>query len=128
MTKTRLEVIAQAHREIRVLSVDEDPSADQESYAGAVLDSLFEELKTVHGMPFTWTLDETPDAAFIPLGLCLAADIQRHYNLNLVRRSRAIARLRAYAFPDDRSDPADYDADGTVTDSEQAAYDRAAYY
>ncbi len=128
MTKTRTEIIAQAHRELSVLSVDEDPSTEQITYAGGVLDALFEELKTVHGMAFTWTLDETPDAAFIPLGLCLAADIQRHYQMNKVRRSRAIARLRAYAFPDDRADPADYDSDGTVTTAERQANDRAAYY
>lgn len=129
MTKTKNEVIAQAHRELSILSVDEDPSADQITYAGAVLDSLFAELKEVHEMPFTWTLEETPDAAFIPLGLCLAADIQRHYTLNLVRRSRAIARMRAYAFPDDREElPADYDEDGTVTEAEQTQYDEAAFY
>lgn len=128
MTKSRLEIIEQAHRELGLLSVDETATADQSGYAGDVLDSLFAELKAVHGMPFTWSLDATPDEAFIPLGLCLAADIQRHYSLNLVRRSRAVARLRAYAFPDDRSDPADYDGDGTVTDAEQAASDRAAYF
>jgi hypothetical protein len=128
MTKTRLEVVAQAHREIGVLSSDEVPTADQIGYAGDVLDSLFEELKEVHGMPFTWALDATPDAAFIPLSLCLAADIQRHYEMNKVRRSRAIGRLRAYAFPDDRGDLADYDQDGTVSDDERAAFDRGAFY
>lgn len=128
MTKTRLEVIAQAHRELGVLATDETPTADQIGYAGSVLDSLFAELKTVHGMPFTWTLEEVPDEAFLPLSLCLAAEIQGHYSLGLVRRSYAIGRLRAYAHPDDRGLLADYDEDGTVDDDEADARAREAYY
>lgn len=128
MAKTRTEVIAQAHRNIRVLSADEAPSADQTAFAGAVLDSLFEELKSVQGFTVAWDLTAVPDAAFLPLSLCLSAEIQGHYNKAEVSRARAIGRLRAVLLPDDSPDRTDLDEDGTTTDDELSASNRAKFY
>lgn len=128
MTKTRADIIAMAHRSIGVLSVDSVPSADQDAYAGDVLDALFDELKAVHGFTFTWALDATPDEAFLPLSLTLASDIAGHYDVPFQSRSRGIARLRAWALPDDRTDRRDTDSDGTISTAEKQAGLEAAYY
>jgi len=128
MPKTRSDVISAALRRIGVLAADEAAEADAEAYAGEALDALFAEVKQVHAMPFTWTLEETPDAAFLPMAYLLATEIAPHYERPSEPRSRAMGRLRAYAFPDDRDLRADYDEDGTVSVDEQDAYDRAAYY
>ena len=128
MTKTTLDVVKMACRRIKILSVDEVPSADQYEFASEVLASLFAEVKEVHGMPFTWTTDTTPDAAFLPLSYLLAVEIAPHYGMPTEPRSRAMGRLRAYAFPDDRTDSRDLDDDGTVSTEEAAAAERALYY
>lgn len=128
MPKTKLEVVAQAHRHLGLLSADETASADQDAYAGSILDALFAEMNLVQNMQFTWTVDETPDAAFLPLSGLLATEIAPHYGVASEPRSRAIMRLRAYAFTDDRTDSRDYDNDGTVSDEEADAAVRALYY
>lgn len=104
MPKNRSEVIAEAHRRIQVLSVDEDPSGDMVSYGGVAADALLAELTAApHSMGFTWGLDAVPDEVFRPLSWLLAVDLASHY---LVAppdsRARAFQRLAAIAFPDDR--------------------------
>lgn len=128
MTKTRLEVVQQAHRRLGVLSVDEEPTDDQFVYASDTLDAVFEECKTVQGMAFTWALDAVPDAAFLALSNLLAVEIAPHYEVAAEPRHRAMGRLRAYAFPDDRPDERDSDEDGIVSEAEENAGKRAAYY
>lgn len=125
---TRLDVIQTALRRIQVLSADEPADADMVAYAGDLLDGLFAEAKEVQGMPFTWALDSTPAAARLPLGYLLAVEVAPHYGRPAERRSTAMARLRAYAFPDDREDPRDTDEDGTVSDAEAEAYKKTAYF
>lgn len=124
----RLDVIQMALRRIKVLSADEAADADMFAYAGDILDALFAEVISVHGMAFTWTLDETPSAAFLPLSFLLAVEVGPHYNRPTERRSTAMARLRAYAHPDDREDSRDTDSDGVITEAEEAAAARAAYF
>ena len=45
MPKTKSECVAEAHRRINVLSVDESPSADQVTYGGNHADALFAEVQ-----------------------------------------------------------------------------------
>ncbi len=130
MPKTKAEIVAEAHRRIGVLSVDEDPSGDMVSYGDASADSVFAELVDgPHNMGFTWTLDTTPDAAFRPFAWLLAVDLAEHYQVQ-PRESRAAAvfRLRSYAFSDDREDRRDSDDDGAISDAEKAAGKRAEFY
>lgn len=130
MTKTAAEVVAEAHRRLAILSVDEEPSTDQATYGAASLDGLFAELLAPpHSMGFTWVLAETPDAAYRPLAWLLATQMAAHYVVAPPEpEARAMGRLRAYAFPDDREDFRDTDDDGTVSDEEAEAGARANYY
>lgn len=128
MSKSKREIVALALRHVGVLASDEQPSADQYDYAGDVLDAVFAEENAVQGWGFTWDTDTVPDGAAMGLSQLLAAEIAPHYMVPGPPRSRGIARLRAFAFPDDRADPADLDDDGTVTDAERTAADYGAYF
>lgn len=100
MPKTRLDVIARAHRVLGVLAVDEAPTADMVDYAGDTLDTLLEEL--TYSQNVFIDADDVDDAAFVPLADLLASEISLHYGVNGPLRSRAITRLRAYMIQDDR--------------------------
>lgn len=128
MTKTSSSVVAQAHRYIGVLSVDEDPSDDMVSFGGAVLDGLLDEAATAHGLTFTWTSAAVPDGVWLPLSRLLAAEIAVHYERPAEPVSRAWTRFRAAVQADDRTDWRDLDEDGTVSGEEVEAGDRAAFY
>lgn len=129
MTKSRLDCIEMAHRRLGVLATDDTATADQERFAGAVLDALFEEVKAMQGLGFTWTTSTVPDAAFLPLSYLLAVEIAPHYEIPpRDNRAALIARLRTYGFPDDREDSKDLDDDGTVTDEEADAAARGQFY
>ena len=130
MTKTKTELVAEAHRRISVLSVDEDPSTDMATYGASAADSLFAELLAApHLMGFTWDLEAIPEAVFRPLAWLLAVDLAAHYQVPPVERhNRAMARVRAYAFPDDSVDRRDDDEDGIITEAEANAGLRAAFY
>lgn len=122
MAKTSLEVIAEAHRRLNVLSVDEDPSEDMISYGGTVLDAALAE-ETV-----TFTRDEVPDSAYRALAWLMAADMAVHYERPAEGRGRALTRLHAALYPDDRTDRRDFDGDGQVSDAEAQAAQRAEFY
>ncbi len=128
MPRTTLDTVQMALRRLGILSADETPSADEYSFSTATLETLFEELKDIHGMAFTWTLDVVPDNAFLPLSHLLAVEISQHYGVQAEPRTRALARLNAVAFPDDRDDRRDTDDDGIVSADEAAAGLKAAYF
>ena len=128
MTKTRSDIIEMAHRRIQVLSADEAVTADMEAFAGGVLDALFAELVSTDGMAFTWTLDTTPDAAFLPLSYLLAVEIGPHYNMPVEPRGRAYMRLSKFAFPNDVVDRRDTNEDGVISEAEEQAGKEALYY
>lgn len=128
MPKTSLEVIARAHRIIGVLANDEAPTADMQAYAMDTLEGFLAELTGTQKVAFTWTVETVPDAAFLALSECLAAEVQEHYGIMKVNRSKAIGRLRAALVPDDTQGVPDLDEDGTIQEDETEAYDRAAYY
>ena len=102
MSKTKLEVVAQAHRTLGVLATDENPSADMISYAGTTLDALVEELAYVQGLGVPFDSDDTPDELFLPMADYLASEIAPHYGVAGPARSRAIGRIRANLACDDR--------------------------
>lgn len=129
MSKTKSELVAEAHRRIAILSVDEDPSTDQTTYGEASADSLFAELLAEpHTMGFTWDLDTIPDGVFRPLAWLLAVDLANHYQVAAEPRSRAMGRVRAFAFTDDRDDRRDADEDGVISEDEEAAGLREQFY
>lgn len=129
MTKLKSEVVAEAHRRINVLSVDEDVSADQSTYGESAADSLFAELNAEpHNMGFTWTMDTVPEAVFRPLSWLLAVDLATHYVVPSESRAQAMGRVRAYAFPNNIEDRRDVDEDGLISEDEADAGLRALYY
>lgn len=126
---TKSDVINLAHRRLAVASADEEVTADQFVYAEDVLTGLFAELQSVHETAFPWTLDDVPEVAKLALSDVLAAEIAPHYTVQPpMSRARAVLRLRAVAFPDDRPDSRDLDGDGVVTEAEEASGKRAAFY
>jgi len=129
MTKTTLEVVAMAQTRLGVSGMGETPSAEEFALGKSLLSGLLAEVQAAQGITYTWTADEFPDSLFLPFAYLLAVDMAPHYEI-APRDSRAamIARLRTQAFPDDRPVIADTDEDGTVTEAEQDAADRAAYY
>jgi len=129
MTKTSTDVVSEALRRIRVLGVGDTPAGDDATTGKDALDALFAELNAEpHAMGFTWTVETVPDAIFRPLAWLLAVDLAQTYQEQAEPRSRAMMRLRAYAFPDDRDDRRDLDDDGTVTTAEIAASERGAFF
>lgn len=126
MTKTRLDVIAMAHRRLAVLSVGENPSPDQEQFAGDTLDALIQELNDVHHLMLSSELFE--DSIYLPLSYLLASEIAPHYSLPAEPRGRNIVRLRALIRPDNRIDPRDVNRDGTVTLDEHKSSRQADYF
>lgn len=128
MARTKLELITYTLRAIGVTAVDEAPDASEYAYASDIVDQEFARIKAEQGFTWTWTIDEIPDAAFVPLAAVMAGSIASAFARPSPPQSRGIMALRAWSFPDDRDDPADTDDSGTVSTEEADAYDRAAYY
>ncbi len=129
MPKTRLDVIQKALRHLSVIASDTNASADDEAYTGDSLDTLFEEIQNTQGITITWTLDETPNNAFLPLSRLLAVEVADHFTVPApTSYANAMGRLRAALIPDDREDRRDLDEDGTVSDAEIEADKRAQFY
>lgn len=126
---TRSDVINFALRRIGVLAADELADADQVAYCGTILDGIFAELSAVHGITFTWALSAVPAGMLAPLANYLATEIAPHFDIPAPEpRARAIGRIRAYMLPDDRTDRADTDEDGAISEAEAAAAARAAFF
>lgn len=129
MTKTSLEVIQRGFRNLGILDGTENLPGEMHEYAYETLVACFDEVQSVHETAFTWTLETFPDAVFEPFALLLAATVAPHYTKPPpVPRSSAIARICAFAFPDDRTDYRDIDGDGVVSDAEADAGQRALFY
>lgn len=129
MTKTRDEIIEAAFRRIGVKATDVALTADEEAYGADILEGLFEELQTSQDLTIAWTLDTTPDGIFPAMANYLAVEIAPSYSVAPIEsRARAIQRIRAYLLTDDREDFRDLDDDGTISEEEEAAGDRSAYY
>ena len=102
MSKTRLEMVARAHRVLGLLATDEDPTADMIAFAGSALEGAIEELAYIQGVNVSFDADSVPEELFLPVGDLLAAEIADHYSVPGPIRSRAIGRIRANLACDDR--------------------------
>jgi len=102
MSKTKLEVVARAHRVLGLLAVDENPTADMIAFAGEALEGAIEELAYVQGVGVSFDEDTVPDEIFLAMADLLAAEIAAHYGVAGPVRSRAIGRIRASLVTDNR--------------------------
>lgn len=129
MSKTKTDVVQMALRRLGVVASDTAASADDADFAGDTLDALFAEIQNTQGITITWTLDATPDNAFLPLSYLLAVEVAPHFMVQAPEsRATAMGRVRAALISDDREDRRDLDDDGTVTDAEIEADGRSVYY
>lgn len=128
MTKSVLEVVTQAHRDLEVVAVDEDLTTDMLSYGTTVLQGLLDEAATAQNITLTWGADETPDGVFLSLAFLLATHMAPHYVVPFAPMSRGWGRFRAAVLSDDRTDDRDLDEDGTISEDEAAAGERARFY
>lgn len=122
MTKTSLEVVAEAHRRINVLSVDEEPSADMVSYGQSVLEAVLAE-ETV-----SFTSETVPDDVYKPLAWLVAADLAVHHERPAEARGKALYRFHGAIYPNDMTDRRDVDEDGSISEAEEYAGLRAGFY
>lgn len=129
MTKTSLDIVTEALQWAGPLDATETPTAGQHARGKVILQGLVDELTSVQGATIAWTIETVPDGLFLPMSRLLAHDLAPRYGgERLEARANAIGRVRAVLFPNDLPLRGDYDEDGTVTDAEQAASDRAAFY
>lgn len=131
VAKTRLDICEDALRMLRVLAVGENMAADDYAVAKAALEAEFDLWKSVQGFTWTFDLDTVPNQYARPMAEALAALIAAEFPLpgqTVPNYSRAVGRMRAIAFPDDRADSRDLDGDGTVSTAEANVAKRAAYY
>lgn len=129
MAKTGTEIATEALRRINVVSSKETASTADLTYVEAAWDALFAEFGSdPHNFAVTWTVDTVPDYLFRPVAWLLGVQIAQHYQRPAEDERRAWMRVRANIFPDDRPDWRDYDEDGTVTEAEENASERAKFY
>ena len=127
MTKTALEVIERAHRRIRVLAVDDEPTAEMDALGNTVLQGLLDEIGATTTIAFT--IDTVPDNAFLGMADLLAVELAPEYNRPPPStRGYAWSRLMSVLRPSDIEDRRDTDDDGTVSDDEEEAGLRAQFY
>lgn len=107
--KTRREVIDQAMRKLGVLAEDEVLTAAQIAEADEVLQGLYGELEAE--VAPSWTIDDVPQAAFLPLANLLASELAASFRVAPpVTRANAWLRLLANlrAAPSPEADPVYY--------------------
>lgn len=80
MTKTALEVTAEALQMIGVLAQDEEPSAEDHARAKAHLEAIFAELDETFGIAPEWTIETVPDKLWLPVSKAVAGSICTGYS------------------------------------------------
>lgn len=128
MTKTAAQLADAALHEIGVAAADIPAQGHDVTSAVNIWEGQHAEINASHGFGWAWGFNAVPDALFRPLTLLLASEIAPTFAMQGPNRARALTRLRAIAFTDDRSDPRDLDEDGTVSTDEAAAGKRAAFF
>lgn len=127
MTKTAEQVIARAHRRIRVLAQDEPATQEMQVTGTEVLEGLYARLQTQ--ATIAWALSAVPDDAYLALSDYLAAHLAGEYNRpSPVTENAAFLKLMEVIRPSDAEDRRDTDEDGLISEAEEAAGDRATYY
>lgn len=127
MSKTKSDIVNLALRQIGVVAVDEPAQADDIKVWGDVLDAEFARIQVTEDFTWTFTTDTVPDALYEPFSRYLAS-FMTMYNRPLPARRAAMADIRAHELPDDRTDRADANTDGTLSAAETAVADRATFY
>lgn len=132
MAKTADQVCTRALRKLGVTGIPLEPDSYDMAEAKRAFQGILDELRGVHGGLTTWTATDTPDQVFLPLADLVANEIAPAYGPQKMAmappRSRALGRVRAYLHPNDIADERDADEDGTISEAEEAAGKRAAYY
>lgn len=124
---TRLDIITLALRDIGVVARDEAASADDVSFVGSVLDSVFAEIENEFDV--TWTIETVPTVSAWALARLLGVDIAPSFDMApRETRARAWRRFFSTVRSDNRADFRDLDDSGTISTEEADAGLRAAYY
>ena len=127
MTKTAEQVIARAHRRIRVLAADEPVTAEMQDLGTEVLEGLFAKVQTQ--ATIAWTLDTVPDDVFLDFSDMLAAYLATEYNRPFnMSPAKAFLSFMECVRPSDAVDRADVDEDDTISEAEEDADLRAQFY
>ena len=129
MTKNSREIVETALMQMGALEPGGTASADDYATAKGILEGTLAEFKAARSLTLTWDVETVPDEVAQALSDAITEPMAAIYpGGRIVPQSRAFTRMLAVLRPDDRGLQADYDEDGTVTDDEQDAFDRAAYY
>lgn len=124
---TKRDLIELAYRRCGVVAEDEPMTADQHATGEVILDSAFAALQAEAAV--SWTLATIPDIAVLPLAMVLAYDLALHNSVApREARGRAVIRYLSVVRPDDRADFRDLDDDDVISDEEEDAGGRAAFY
>ena len=130
MPKTSLDVITEAYENLGVAAEDVPLTAEQQAIGKRKLDALFAEF-VAEGFTTLTDVEAVPDVAFLGVAQMLEVELSGN-RYGIPRNSQdwrmGLRRLRRLLMPDNRVDQSDLDEDGTVTEDESDAYDRAQYY
>lgn len=128
MTKTTLDIVTAAARRIGVAAVDVPLDAAIYEIGADRLTDIYAEIPD-HGITTLTDANAVPDKASEALIRLVATRMSSEGLGNPYPGEVAGWRLlRQHYLPDDRDDPRDTDDDGTVTDAENEAFDRSAFY
>lgn len=99
MSKTKLEVITEALRQVGVIGQHEAADADTYARASAVYDSEFAKLDDVHEIGVSFTSNAVSDWAFVPMRDVIAGAICEGFSRPGFRSlyNRGLRDLRKYA-------------------------------
>lgn len=99
MAKTKRDVIEEALRHIGVANQHHAPDAADYARAEKHFDSQFDGLDEVHEIGVSWTENNVPEWAFIPMSLVVAGSVCTGFDLPQYRgeEAKGMTRLRAYA-------------------------------
>lgn len=119
MTKTTLEVVTSALRRAGIAAVDEPADAGTFAEAKALYEGLYAELPG-EGFATLTDANAVPEKAFNAIVQMTADEIGPTFGVQRAQNSwrEGLKRLRRQYMPDDRSDPADLNNDGTISAEE----------
>ena len=100
---TRRDVINRAFRFLGVVAEDESMTADQEAFAGVLLDSVYDEISDE--TPPDFTIEDIPAISATHMAMLLAADLAPSYSRPPpISRGKAMLRLMGSIRPDNRAE------------------------
>ena len=119
MPKTTREVVTATLRRIGVVAVDDPADAATYAVATEVFTAFYAELPD-EGFTTLTDANAVPDKAFNAIVQMSAKDIAPHFGVPAPQNDwrEGLRRLRRMYMPDDRTNAADIDNDGTVSAEE----------